>query len=283
MQQATMAESIDVVVDSYYRFLARNEFDGHLKRFKDRLLSDKSAAEAEAAMFMMLWNEKLDPSVNENLETGGPDFRCSPAQHQPFLVEVTSLDSESLSEKSTLPLKIEGPGGQAYGLVTQKLRSTVKGKASQLGGQADPSVLAITSSYDFAGLLLDRMAAHNLLISDPWFSVPIGGRRDAITWQTDLKNAVFCIPGLLDAGGNQTFRSCSRSVSAILLVTINSTGMDAVGLLHPDPVRPFDPASFPSIPFIRFQQWPIIRGRVTTEWIQDSGNAHASFRHKRIR
>lgn len=280
-QVVAVHDTIDQILDSYRLFLRRNKYTGHLERFEDRTDSDRTAAVGEAAIFMMLWNQKLHPDVNEDLAKGGPDFLCSPRALKPFLVEVTSLASESLSDKSTLPREIEGPGGQAYGLVTEKLRGVVKGKVSQLGNQAHPSVLAITSCYDYAGLLLDHNAAHNLLISDPWFSIPIGGPRDAGNWQTDFKKSAFCFGGLLDAQGNPIVTVSGKSVSAVLLATIHGGGVDVVGLLHPDPVRPFDPSSLPTVPFIRLH-WPIVAGRVSTEWIQ-RGSAYASFPHKYIR
>src|ERR1019366_5335259 len=207
MRQAKTAVSfsVDQVVDSYWRFLARNHYDAHLKRFKDRLKADQKAAEAEAIVFALLWSEKLHPDAYEDTGTGGPDFRCNPSPDEPFLVEATSLDSISLSNKSGLPLKLTGAGGQAFSLVTAKLRSAAQGKATQLGGHDMPGVLAITSAYDFAGLLMDRMAAHNLLTSDLQIRVPFGMSGESSYMTTDLRHAVFCRPTILDASGDQMF------------------------------------------------------------------------------
>ena len=88
-----------------------------------------------------------------------------------------------------------------------------------MGGHGSPGVLAITSEYDFAGLLLDRMAAEYLMISAPKFNVPLDGGPHYMT--TDLRNAVFCNMGLLDASGNPTITPRRQSISAILLIAIS--------------------------------------------------------------
>lgn len=285
MPLTVTASSVDEVVDYYWRYLARNKFDGHLKRFKDRLSADPKSAEAEAVVFSWLRAEKQQPEIFEDNSKGGPDFRCSPTPQSGFLTEVTSLDSVSLSTKSGLPLKISGAGGGAYALISQKLRTTVQSKAAQLGGQSLPGVLAITSAYDFSGLLMNQMAAQNLLTGDPYFSAPLGGGTPAnpAHWETSLRNAIFCRAGLLDAAGNQTFTSCCQSVSAVLLVSIYPHELHALGVLHPDAVRPFDPQLMPGIPFVRFRQWPILQGKIEFEWIQNDGlRDGAVYPHKHI-
>src|SRR5271166_1381921 len=149
--------SLNEIVEYYWRFLSRNkEYAAHFEQFRKRLSSDRKAGEAEAVVFSLLRAEKLNPDIHEDPSSGGPDFCCTPASAKSFLVEVTSLDSVSVSKKSHLPLKITGRGGGAFSLITDKLRQEASNKAKQLGGGSLPAVLAITSDYDFAGVLLDR-------------------------------------------------------------------------------------------------------------------------------
>jgi hypothetical protein len=285
MQQALKmaSTSVDEIVDSYWKFLSRNHYDGHLKRFKDRLDSDPKAAEAEAVVFSVLWSEKRRPDIFENNSAGGPDFRCDPSPSDSFLVEVTSLDSKAVSNRSKLPLELNGPGGQAFRLITEKLCSAAQSKAAQLGGRGMPGVLAITSSYDFAGLLMDRGAAEYLMTSTPHITVPVGSTGKSGYLETDLRNAVFCQPGILDAAGNQMFVTRYRSIAAILLVTIGVREAEIVGLLHPDAAHPFNPQLFPAVPYVRFARWPLISSNISTEWILgNAGQGGAIFGHKRI-
>lgn len=279
------ASSVDEIVDSYWKLLSRNHYDGHLKRFKDRWNADPKAAEAEAVVFSVLWSARLRPDIFEDNSAGGPDFRCEPSPSGSFLVEVKSLDSEAVSERSALPLSITGNGGQAFGLITDKLCSAAQSKASQLGGRGMPGILAIASSHAFAGLLMDRGAAEYLMTSAPHISVPVGSTRNAGQWRTDLRNAVFCQPtALLDASGNQGFVTRYRSIAAILLMTIGGRETDVVGLLHPDPAHPFNPQLFPAVPYVRFAQWPLTSTNISTEWIlgSDTQRGAATFEHSPI-
>jgi hypothetical protein len=276
--------SVDDVVDSYWKFLSRNNYTGHLRRFKHRLESDPKAAEAEAVAFSVLWSEKLRPDIFEDLNAGGPDFRCAPSANESFLVEVASLDSTSVSNKSGLPLELTGAGGQAFSLITRKLRSTAQGKAAQLAGYDLPRVLAITSAHDFAGILMDRGAAEHLMISDPHLRVPLHPTGGASYFGTDLDHAVFCRPSIFDASGDPTVAPCCQSISAILLVTILAREVNIVGLLHPAPAQPFNPQLLSRVPYVRFRQWPIMRGKVEIEWILgEEQYGSAMFDHKRIR
>jgi len=281
----TARVSVDEVVNSYWKFLSRNRYDSHRKRFKDRLNADSKAAEAEAVVFSVLWSAKLRPDIFEDNSAGGPDFRCEPSPGDSFLVEVKSLDSEAVSERSALPLNVSGNGGQAFGLITAKLCSAAQSKASQVGGRGIPGILAIASSHAFAGLLMDRGAAEYLMTSAPHISVPIGSTRKAGEWRTDLRNAVFCQPAtLLDASGNQVFVTRYRSIAAILLVTIGVRETDVVGLLHPDAAHPFNPQLFHAVPYVRFAQWPLTSTNISTEWILggDTQRGAATFEHRCI-
>ena len=282
-QMTTVAGvSVDEIVDGYWRYLSRNkEHTTHFEQFKKRYQSDQKAAEAEAVVFSLVRSQKLNPEIFEDASTGGPDFRCDPLSGESFLLEVTSLDAASVSKKSGLPLQMTGAGGGAFGLITDKLLSQAKSKARQLGNHGLPGLLAITSDYDFAGVLLDRMAAEFLMTSAPQINVPLNGERSYTT--TDLRHAVFCRPGLLNAFGEQIIYPCRQSISSILLITIHPRESTAVGLLHPEATSPFNPLMLARVPFVRFKNWPLIGRNIETEWtLGDTEHRPATFKHKKI-
>lgn len=285
MRQSVTAPGVSVneIVEIYWRFLSRNkQYAQHFEQYKKRYQSDQKAAEAEAVVFSLLRAEKQNPDIFEDPGTGGPDFLCHPSSTDSFLVEVTSLDSNSMSKKSDLPRTMTGAGGGAFGLITEKLLSSAKNKARQLGGRSLPGVLAIASDYDFAGLLMDRMAAQYLMTSAPQINVPLDGRPEYVT--TDFAHAAFCSLGLLDASGNQMITPRRQSISAILLITIHPNESRVVGLLHPEPATAFDPNWFPKVPYLRFTHWPLTSGKVETEWILgDAEHRDATFEHRLIR
>lgn len=275
--------SLDEIVDSYWVFLARNHYEAHLERFKQRLKSDQKAAEAEAVVFCLLWSAKVRPDIFEDPGTGGPDFCCSPHSEDKFLVEVTSLESMAVSLKSKLPQKLTGAGSGAYRLITDKLRAVAGSKTKQVANYALPRVLAITCAYDFAGLLMDRGAARVLMTSASTYSVPIGERSLPPSVTTDLRDAAFCRLDKSNAS-NWAVIPCRQSISAILLIQIYPSYTRTVGLLHPEPAIPFNPHLLPQVPYVRFKQWPFVEGSVATEWILGNDqDDSALIQHSRIR
>lgn len=223
--------SIGEVVDSYWIFLAGNHYSAHLEAFKKRLNSDARAAEVEAVVFSFLWSAKVHPDIFEDLSKGGPDFCCEPCGKTKFLVEVTSLESGAVARESSLPVRIEAAGGGAFSLITPLLKGKASAKATQFGNSPLPRVLVIASSHDGAGLLMDRLGAEFLLLSDPMISAPFGGAPNRATQVTDLRRSVFFRP---DKAGREII-PCRQSISAILLVAISGIQTDVVGILHPQP------------------------------------------------
>lgn len=278
-----MGDTVDDIVEYYYRYLARNrDLAAHFAQFKKRLNSDPQAAAAEAVVFSLLRAEKLHPELFEDVSIGGPDFRCVSSPDASFLVEVTSLDSAVVSRRSGLPTTTVPEGAGAFSLITDKLLSAAKNKAPQLGRYQLPGVLAIISDHAFASNLLDRLAAEYLMTSAPQFNVPLDGRPTYTT--TDLRHAVFYRPlGVLDAWGAPIIEPCRQSIAAILLVAVHPREVKVVGLLHPDAAYPFTPAWLPKIPFVKFDG-PISPNHIATDWIQaEAGERIATFPHRRIR
>jgi hypothetical protein len=267
--------SIDEVVDSYCVFLARNHYDAHLDKFKQRLKSDARAAEAEAVVFSMLWSSKANPDLFENVGTGGPDFICRPNRAGKFLVEVKSLEPSAVLRRSCWPEENGGRRGGAFRMDTQKLKDAAVRANLQFRncGLSVPRVLAITSSHENALVLMDCHAAESLLVSDPIPSIRL---ENAGMTATDLKNSVFTKPG--DAG---RIVPCLPHVSAVWLVGIFGDQSRLVGVLHPEPEIPFEPNLFPRVPYVRLRNWPILDGRMGVEWTPGKREP-AGFYHARI-
>lgn len=277
-----LEDTVRDVLEYYRCYLSRNrDLADHCKQFLKRESSDPKAAQAEAAVFSWLRAEKLQPYLFEDTGTGGPDFCCTYCDSDRFLVEATSLDSEMVSERSGLPAKITGRGGGAYALITDKLKAKAQSKASQLAGHGLPTVLAITSDHAFASILLDGLAAEYLMTSAPQINVPLNGGQRYMS--TDLRHSVFQrATGLLDTSGAPIIKPSLRSIGAVLLIAVDHRQMRVVGLLHPDPAKPFNPRWLP-IPFVKFAG-AFSHTNVATEWIQsDESGKVATFPHLHIR
>ena len=185
-----------------------------------------------------------------------------------------------VTKRSGLPATITGPGGGAFGLITDRLFRKPRTRPATRTTRAARR-FAIASAHAFASILLDRLAAEYLMTSAPQFNVPIGGGPTYTT--TDLKHAVFYRPlGVLDASGVPIIAPCRQSIAAILLIAIHPCEVRVVGLLHPEATYPFDPAWLPNVPFVQFEG-QCTPDHIATKWTHtDSGPRVAVFRHRRI-
>lgn len=277
------AETLRDVLEGYCTYLARNrDLANHCKQFLDRKRSNPAAAQAEAAVFSWLRAEKLEPTVFEDSGTGGPDFHATHASTNCFLVEATSLESGMVTERSRLPDGTTKAFGGSFGLITEKLKAKAKSKATQLGGQPLPTVLAITSNHAYACNLMSGFAAEYLMTSAPQINVPIGGGN--VHMSTDLKDAVFWRSSCtLDAAGEPIIEPALGSIGAILLIELGHSELRVVGLLNPNAANSFDPQWLPNVPFVKYAS-VIPNQSITTEWVQLCGlKTEASFQYRRIR
>lgn len=257
----------DKVVESYKNFL-KEKYLKNYKPFCNRLTDSPEGGRAEAFVFSFLQGAGDHPVLEENFDTGGPDFCCSKGDVD-FIVEVTSLGKEAVAKNSGLPNEIpEGGCGGTWGLkeVTHMLRTRVSKKVRQLSEYEMPRVLAVTCEHrDAADSLLGIWSAEELFSSNTMLSIPIDYRDNEMrseeeTLVTDLKNSVFF------RNKNGVVESCRRSVSAILLISILFDKVSVVGILHPDPQHVFPVDILPPIPFLRMVKWPPEQGKIEMEW-----------------
>ena len=55
--------------------------------------------------------------------------------------------------------------------------------------------------------------------------------------------------------------------SAILLIGVHGRESVVYGILHPEAAYPFNQGFLPEVPFIRIAKWPIVDGKIWTEWV----------------
>jgi hypothetical protein len=235
----------------------------HAATFKARMRADHEAARAEALLFSVLRSLDLNPAPAEDPSTGGADFLCGGKKlPRGAVVEVSVMRADAVSERSGLPKKIDANGqGRWFSMITDALRSKASRKAGQLKDQTGARILAITLEHAFADMLMGSLAARWLMSGETKISVPIEPAPGDVTEVTHLEESAFV---RFTAGG---IESCRRSISAILLVSIDASDSRAIGLLHPDPAVPLDYTAFFPIPFLAITNWPLHRGdAIQTEW-----------------
>ncbi|HEY6195527.1 MAG TPA: hypothetical protein VI504_10830 [Candidatus Eisenbacteria bacterium] len=242
-----------------YEELLKRLYPESVKGFQARRSSAPDAALAEAITFSWLRAAHLNPRISDAPGTGGPDLLCSSEIAGEFSVEVTALDGDALADRTGIPNQAESGGGW-FSDDTLKLQSVVKRKASQLSVSSLPRVLAICASHPASSALLGRVGAEELMTSPPRYTVPVDDEPAGVQADTDLEQSAFL--RLTEAG----LVAVRRSVSAILLIVIWDDGLNVMGLLHPDPARPWEPAALPAVPFLRLE-WPVRGQRLKLEWL----------------
>jgi hypothetical protein len=234
-------------------------YPDHHKSFRDRLENDCHAAQAEAVMFSWLRSQQMMPTLADVPGAGGPDFFCSPDSAEPFLIEVTSLKTDAIEQRSGWPDELT-QRADSFGMITPNLWSKTRAKARQLGDRPVGRVLAICLSHIGAGALLGTLAAEWSMTSEPKIVARLSAPLGSIQQVTDLRKAAFL--GLRDG----TVTPVRQSISAILLVAIWESQLDVLGMLHPQPAVKFDYRTFREVPFLRLE-WPVTKRRLHTEWV----------------
>ena len=264
---------IEGVIQSYADYLLvidRPTFE----RFERARISERESAIAEAIVFRMLQTLGLRPELHERVGTGGADFLCGgPSPANQIIVEATSLDPEAVTKRSNLSNEPpEDIQGGPFGLVTRNVCNKAKDKDSQLAGYPMPRVLAIASSHEGIGALFNPGGAQYALVSEPhWYA----GRDGEFT---NLRDSVFIRP----SDDKASIVSCRGNISAILLIGVYGDRSQVCGILHPDPTYPLNVGFFPKVPFIRLAKWPIVDGRISTEWVISDPDGY-SLHHAKVR
>jgi hypothetical protein len=272
------ATNIEGVIQSYAEYL-HEAHQPTFDRFEILRASDREAALAEAIVFRMLQTLQVRPEVHDQPQIGGADFICycprgplrKPVPEDRFVVEATSLSLDAVTNRSGIPNEVpDDISGGAFGLITQNIVNKAKAKAQQLGYYPMPRVLAIASSHAAIAALFNSATAMWALVSDIHWRQEIGSDVVDTAEYTNLDKSVFIRPG-----PHGTIEACRQSISAILLVAVYGDRSEVYGILHPEPARPLHVDWLPKIPFVRISRWPIIDGKIFTEWVVGNPSGHS--------
>lgn len=258
--------TIDDIVDNYESFLSNN-YPAHIKKhFCNRFASHPAGAKAEAVTFYFLGSNVDDVLIEEDSVGGGADFRCK-IQKSEFVVEVTSLDAESVARKSGIENRIpENRSVRSFQWITEKIEAKASKKTNQVSEYPCPRILVITSEHcDAQSLISSQIPAEFLLTGETRIPIPhpLANPESDLHLETYLQGAAF----LRANEEEEKIESCRQSISAILLCSVLENAIKVVGILHPDPVHKFPIKFLPSIPFVRLKKWPPENNRIGIEWV----------------
>ena len=249
------------LVDRYRHYLC-NSYPEHVKAFEDRLSANPPSAGAEVLgyFFFSVHTDKV--YLEEDRTDGGVDFRCCVGDFE-YVVEVTHLDSDSITCRSGLPNEVPCHTGEGrfYSMITTSLLNTVRRKTKQMSGYACPRLLMIVSEHVHANSVMDSRGAELLLIYD----------------ENVRESTVFYRPKC----GSWT--ALRQSISGILLVSVNVVYASFLGVLHPDPHYKFPIELLCEVPFAAMRTYPPMLYRNNIVWHQERPNGFGyPFRYDSI-
>ncbi|HED54461.1 MAG TPA: hypothetical protein ENJ00_09730 [Phycisphaerales bacterium] len=206
--------------------------------------------------------------------TGGVDFEFV-NNGQSFLVEVTNISTDAASEASGMPDKELFNG--FYSLLTEKIRSKVRGKFKQVQRQRQQQnhpllVFVTTLHWNVSSVCIDYRAIEYAMGSPPkitgnYNSATGKVEGDLYQW-TDLDRSVFLSPKLiLSPDGTPIAQAKFQPISGFLLggFGLNPREVPVLGGLNPEATFHFDPTILPDIPFCSLHPWPASE-RIGLKW-----------------
>lgn len=236
----------------------------YLEIFIQREKNNKDAAMFEAIIFSIFreyYNYEI--KISENPSSGGVDFLCY-TKNEKFAVEATTISVESVENHSGLKNDLVDNRVSSFSFITEKLKSVISSKVSQLSDYEIPRILAIGSTHFDSDILLGTRAAEKLLVPDN-ISIPLANEDNSIQSKsflsTDLETSIFF---KIEDG---KIIPCRQGISAILLVDVKYNYLNIVGILHPEPIYCFDYNILSDVHFLTVEDWPIKEGKIKLVWI----------------
>ena len=224
-------------------------FDPRYRKNWEKLLNaEEESAFAEARVRQLLQGHGVSVEPNEDLDgsTPQPDFRCY-AGGDKFYIEVACVPTAVATEKTGIP---NGPHRcSTCRPLNDAIFAKCRGKAAQCKDLDAPALVAIGTFHRFAAMsFFDKPILNWVLTGEAKIAWEIDtrtGKQAGDTHQiTELHSAAFLCPDkTLEVGYARS------SISGLLLCGLPLTKRTLIGVLHPNPARPFDPAILPKVEF----------------------------------
>lgn len=258
------------VLNAFIKWIESPRFDPqHAEKWARLYTDNPEAAMCEATFWAVLHDSGVDVEPNADL-TGSkqcPDYRCM-KDGAKFYVEVTCIQIDTATRESGLQSIPDGKtGAQFYHHLNDAIFNKCVNKTPQCAGLEAPCLLAI-GTFHFQGSVLGvkKTFMEWLLTGE----ASIGWKFDARLGKcvgkpyqvTSFRSATFTRLTRLEG-----IEQVRQPISAVLVGGFGCDPVNLFGLLHPNPVREFDPGLLNRIPFCR-QRIKMLEATVSAEWIQ---------------
>jgi hypothetical protein len=222
----------------------------YLSNWEKLLNADSEPALCEASVRRWLQSLGVAVEPNEKLtgKCGGPDYRCS-VQKRHFYIETTCITIATATRKVGIA---DGPQPftpiSVWGM-TEAVFAECVNKAPQCGGLDAPALVAVGTFHATAAMLgFKKVLVTGLLTGKTQMTWDIDtetGQQVGDTYETTaLQAAAFLKPDKTQEVG-----FARSSISGVLLCGLGTEPGRCLGVLHPNPARPFDPTLLPGVEF----------------------------------
>jgi len=222
----------------------------YLANWEKLFNADDESAMTEAAVRRLLQRHGVTVEPNEKLSgtCGGPDYRCKVrASH--FYVEATCISIATAERRSRI---VNGATGFApfngTGMA-EAVFADCQNKARQCGNMDGPTLVAVGTFHGTAAMVGFKKVLVSTVLTGKtrmaWTIDVHTAQQVGNTYQTTtLQAAAFLRPDK-----TQDVGFARNSISGVLMCGVGLRSMNTIGVLHPNPVRPFDPTLLPGIEF----------------------------------
>ena len=277
----TDACKMSFVPDSVLREEHQNwlsSFDPRYARNWERLFAnDPEAAMCEAAFRRVLEHNGNRVSPNEHLDGQGraPDFRCEQDTAQ-FYVEVTCLNVAQVTKRTALQDK-PGQAGH-YRLLNDMIFEACSAKVPQCANLDAPALLAIgTWHFSSSVVHVDKHQLGMLLTGQLGMAWSFDAETGSVVGEpeqvTQLWSSAFVQPG----PGDSLLKLIRLPLSGLLVGGLDPLHPRLLGILHPQPNRPFRPELLPEVEFGRLAPGYAV-GEFGVQWINGNDSRIAQPR-----
>ncbi len=217
----------------------------------ERLLrNDEEAAftEARARALLEAWGTTVQPNESLTGEGQRPDFQCF-VRESKFYVEATCIRVETATAKTGISTG-RSHEARPFRPLNKAVFDKCVGKVTQCGGLDAPTLLAIGTLHTEAAMWsFSEPFVNWLLTGEPRLTYTVDPRKTAQVGHPREHSEANCAPFLEFDQKTRDVDYARLPISGLLLFRFGITKVE--GVLHPRPVRPFDPALLPHVDFRR--------------------------------
>jgi len=230
-----------------------NSFDlCHLDHWKRLLNENSEAAYCEAAVRRLLASFGVSVEPNEQLRAdgGGPDYWCFRNKSH-FYTEVTCVLRATAAAKTGISEEPRRKGLIApFGMI-EAIFSECVSKAKQCRDMDAPTIVAVGTFHSFAAMSCFKKVIVSSVLTGKtktaWnIDISTGQQAGEMYQLTELEKAAFLKPD-----PQQEVGFARSSISGLLLCGLGISRY--LGVLHPNPARPFDPMILKEVEFGRVE------------------------------